>query len=182
MELTDDNINRALARAGVPKRYRNKEIKLKDALPFGPPLLDAIKASGTRLGIVHSITGGGVLELVGTEAKVTDAFYLGVRSFVLKQCPITIINAMDLHRKADVEFLAGLREHRVLAIEGLTPNAGNDPLINDRNFIEWTLIRWLNENRGLFLLSDGEIISDERWSERFRRIVNTRMIPLHVSR
>ena len=178
MKLSDESIVKALTGAGVPKRYRHKERKLRDATPYGPPLLDMIETGG----LAKDLAGGGVLELIGHEAETTDAFYLGVRSLILKRCPIHTINALRFI-DADEEWRAGLFDHRVLAIEGLTPTCGgDDPFGAHRSAIEWQLIHWLNGDRGLVILSDVEIAGDERWSQRFRRILNTRKVRFDVSR
>ena len=178
MKLTDEAIVKALSGAGVPKRYRDKERKLSQAEPFGPRLLDMIETGG----LAKDLSLGGVIELLGAEAETTDAFYMSVRSLILKRCPIKIINALDMI-DADNEWTSGLQEHGVLAIEGLTPtSAGDDPFGTHRSVIEWQLIHWLNDERGLVILSDVEIVEDERWSQRFRRILNTRKILFDVSR
>jgi hypothetical protein len=182
MELSDEAIIKALTRAGVPKRYRRKDIKLQDAVPYGEPLLELINRRPTSMEkpLGTNLAKGSVLEIMGTEAEATDSFYLGVRSLVLKRTPITIVNALHFI-DADDEWLKALMDHRVLAIEGMTPH-GADPFGSHRSFIEWQLIHWLNSERGLLILSDGEIGSDDRWSERFRRILQTRKVEFHVSR
>jgi hypothetical protein len=178
MKLSDDAIIKALTGAGVPKRYRHKEAKLREAEPFGPALLDMVETGG----LAKDLATGSVLEILGTDAGTTDAFYLTVRGLILKRCPIRVVNALHFI-DAEQEWIESLMEHQVLAIEGMTPTcAGGDPFDAHRSVIEWQLMHWLNGERGLLLLSDVEITEDERWSQRLRRTINTRKLPFDVSR
>lgn len=177
MELTDDAIIKALTRAGVPKRYRSKEVHLTDLGERGARALEAVRQKPT---LGSKLITGGVKEISGTEAETSDLFYLIVRSLVISRCPIRIVSGFNFI-DADEEFIPSLVENRVLAITALSiPPHQDDPYGSHRPLIEWQLTNWLNEDRGLVILSDGEINGDERWSERFRSTLATRKIDFDV--
>lgn len=181
MKIPDQAIEKALAAAGVPKRYRSKSQQLIRAGKWGERLMEAICPPEGQEPLKRKLIDGGVVELVGTSADVTDAFYLAARSLIIKRCPLKVVNALSFPDQ-DKDWLDSLRESRVLAIEGVTFGGGQsttpDPFGDVRPSIEWWLMHWLNDDRGIIFLSDGEICRDEAWSERFRNTVASRKVAL----
>lgn len=172
IHLSDEDITRALHNSGVPKIFRDKKMSLTTMTTGpGPRLKKFVDDRGWE-----GLITGAVMEICGSTHMHSDAFYLLVRALVLHGVPVRIVYAEDLKpSNLNDEMLDTLNEYRVLAIEGMTPQGG-DPFGKERFSIEWRLQRWLNDGRGMILLTDGQIAQFDLWSNRFRSLVNSRLV------
>lgn len=169
MKLSDEDVKLMLQGAFIPPVYRDKSKSLSS---YG----DRGKHYGSIVSSVsEKVSSGSVMDIVGDDSDTTDLFYLLCRSLVIKGCALACINQDILLTQPFGEYLEEA-DPSCLAITGLSVYGQADPLAQDRHRIEWALMNWLNNGKGLLLLSDGEITRDERWSPRFRSVILNRLV------
>ena len=170
MRLSDEEMKKAFADAGLPSSYHSKELSLTQ-------LGDEGKAVQGLLANKQNLKGK-FIEFcsAGRGVEADDLFYLTVRAMVVKQIPVLVVYAEDLILGANNDEAEDMiAQGGILAIEGMTPQGG-DPFGDRRFSLEWRLSRWLRDNHSCVMMTDTPISSHELWSERFRALLATRRL------
>jgi hypothetical protein len=171
LKRTDQQIVEALILSGVPKRYHSREASLEKAGDAGASLKRLLTTGNHK-----DLLDGGVVEVAGSSVDHLTAFHSFVRSLVVRNYPVVELFAELISPNRISENVHDkLNEYSILALEGMTPYKCN-PFGAAAQSVEWVLTRWLEQGKGLVLLTDGQFQQCDIWSPRFRQLVESRII------
>ncbi len=182
-KIPSEDILRAMSYAGVPMSYQDPDLSIMEQGKVGTRLGLWLRTGGAK-GLSKR---GRVLEVVGTESIICDAFYMFVRALVIRRVPVFALDCDTLW--SIIEAGSPMQDDRldgrgVLAIDGLITEDRLPFSADQMARIEWFLLRWLSSGKSLIMLNDVPFITEEStpqsnpFSNRFINRLKQRQISI----
>jgi hypothetical protein len=150
----DVEIQDSLLKAGIPRRYAQKEVTLDMYLPEGDKLGDQIRSKE----FCDDISAGVGVFLHGDGIEPLAVAYLTARACILRRIPTVCLGLEDVYQTL-ANNPQGFQDYRVICITSFCLNQALPYSPREVFIISNFLQRWLDNGNGLILQSQCKNVS-----------------------